>query len=178
MNKNYLTTRLITTPISAAQTMKNKICYNCKKEKPLIGFVKYLSGYRGICKECHRNKEKKRRNKNIVEARKHTRQKYKENNLYEKRIRSQCLKYSYGITIEQYDKMLEQHNGVCAICGLPETRKRKSKTLRLCIDHNHQTNKIRGLLCSGCNTAIGRLKIDTKGIINLQNAIRYIKSFQ
>lgn len=88
------------------------------------------------------------------------------------------MKYSYGLTLEQYDQMFEQQGGVCAICSERERRKRKNKTLRLCVDHNHQTNKIRGLLCSHCNTVIGKLRVDTKGIINLQNAIEYIKSKQ
>ena len=39
--------------------------------------------------------------------------------------------------------------GLCAICGLPETDK------RFCVDHNHKTGVVRGLLCANCNKGLG-----------------------
>jgi hypothetical protein len=51
----------------------------------------------------------------------------------------------YGITYEDYDRMLLQQNGVCAICGTPP------KKNRLAVDHCHKTKKVRGLLCFRCN---------------------------
>lgn len=62
------------------------------------------------------------------------------------------LKY-YGLTVKQYDSMLQQQNGCCAICGRYWSAFKK----RLHIDHDHMTNKVRGLLCTNCNTAIGLL---------------------
>jgi hypothetical protein len=62
------------------------------------------------------------------------------------------LKLKYNMTVEQYDKMFEKQNGLCAICGRPQN----SKTLA--VDHNHNTGKIRGLLCSSCNTALGYIE--------------------
>jgi hypothetical protein len=55
----------------------------------------------------------------------------------------------YGLTEDQYHAMYEAQNECCKICGdvmLPE---------RVHVDHSHQTNKVRGLLCLGCNTGIG-----------------------
>lgn len=65
------------------------------------------------------------------------------------------LKYEYGITPEQYDQMLEAQGGVCAICKLPERERRQ---VRLCVDHDHVTGKVRGLLCRACNVALGKFQ--------------------
>lgn len=51
-------------------------------------------------------------------------------------------------------------NGVCAICSEPETRKMKGTPAALCVDHNHETGEIRGLLCNRCNRTIGLLEDD------------------
>lgn len=59
----------------------------------------------------------------------------------------------YGITLIDYDNMLLEQNGGCKICG------RHPKKYRLSIDHDHKTNKVRGLLCVSCNRALGRLEI-------------------
>lgn len=65
----------------------------------------------------------------------------------------------YGSTAEQYLALLEKQDGVCAICHQEETTKTKHGYTRpLHIDHDHQSGKIRGLLCMQCNSAIGMLK--------------------
>jgi hypothetical protein len=70
---------------------------------------------------------------------------------------SEFRKRKYGITQEQYLHMLKNQNGVCAICGNLETvTDKKTGLIRsLCVDHDHESGKIRGLLCSRCNVAIG-----------------------
>lgn len=84
------------------------------------------------------------------------------------------LKNSYNITIEEYDQMLQKQNYVCAICKRPERRKeaRTDAIRRLAVDHCHKTNKVRGLLCSDCNTAIGLFQDDVN---ILQEAIEYLQ---
>lgn len=57
---------------------------------------------------------------------------------------------------KEYEKMLNEQNNVCAICKKPETAKKRGKTLRLAIDHCHDTDKIRGLLCLNCNSWLAR----------------------
>lgn len=55
----------------------------------------------------------------------------------------------YGLTVAEYEAMLEAQKGLCAICGrLP------FKNRSLCVDHDHVTGTIRKLLCGFCNTAI------------------------
>lgn len=62
------------------------------------------------------------------------------------------IKSTYGLTLDQYDRMLDNQNGVCAICGQPEIMR------RLAVDHDHETGKVRGLLCTQCNFKLGILE--------------------
>lgn len=78
------------------------------------------------------------------------------------------LRKTYGITLVEFEIMLETQNGVCLICGLPEIKEKDN----LSVDHCHSTNKVRGLLCSKCNTAIGLFDEDINRILK---AIEYIK---
>lgn len=66
------------------------------------------------------------------------------------------IRRQYSITPEKYDRMLQEQNGVCAICHQPESRTRKNIVTSLCVDHNHKTGKVRSLLCSRCNTGLGK----------------------
>lgn len=70
------------------------------------------------------------------------------------------LKRGYGISVEDYAKMLEQQNGVCACCSKPETTIQGGKVLPLAVDHDHSDNTIRGLLCLSCNHMLGKAKDD------------------
>lgn len=65
----------------------------------------------------------------------------------------------YGITVEQYNEMVQAQNGLCAICEGPPTHHG-----RLVVDHDHASGAIRGLLCWGCNVQIGRLR-DSPGLV-------------
>jgi hypothetical protein len=79
------------------------------------------------------------------------------------------LKHRYGITLDVYKEMLEFQNGVCAICGKPETIKRKT---RLSVDHCHDTLKVRGLLCDQCNKGLGNFKHNKE---LLSKALKYLE---
>jgi len=119
-----------------------KVCSKCKGNKPLSAFYKRKiakDGRNSYCKECE--------HKEIYEWR-------KKNPAIQSEITRRCrLKRVYGITLEQYDFLLEKQKGCCAICDRHESQ---FKT-RLVIDHNHKTGRIRGLLCNYCNhRLIGR----------------------
>lgn len=75
-------------------------------------------------------------------------------------IHKSGIKRLYGILPEEYDRMMKEQNGVCKICEKPETRSSRTpgKICKLAVDHDHETGKIRSLLCSDCNTGIGKLK--------------------
>ena len=76
---------------------------------------------------------------------------------------------SYNLTIVEYNEMFTSQNGCCKICGKHQIEFKKS----LSIDHNHQTNEVRGLLCNNCNAFLGYVKDD---IEILQNAIKYLQN--
>lgn len=82
-------------------------------------------------------------------------------------VKSTKLKRGYGITIEEYESLLASQNGACAICLLPAS----SFTQMLCVDHDHRTNAIRGLLCHRCNRAIGLLQDNIEAMLR---AVDYI----
>jgi len=74
--------------------------------------------------------------------------------------RDYSLRSKYDLTLDEYNKLLAKQNGVCALCGSKENaiEKYHKGIKRLAVDHCHETNKIRGLLCSSCNIGIGNLK--------------------
>jgi len=129
-----------------------------------------------IVKESNRKWIDNNRDKVNATQRRYTRrkpQKIKElwDSWYENnkdRVKFNKIKRVYGLTKEQYQHMLEQQNGCCAIC-LTSVEEQRYNTL--VVDHCHTTGKVRGLLCHACNTAIGSLK-DNVG--SLQRAIQYL----
>lgn len=83
------------------------------------------------------------------------------------------LRREYGITLADYDVMVKAQDGLCAICGKPPTitlgresprregrRQGRPRRPQLVVDHDHETGKIRGLLCVHCNRGIGFLGDD------------------
>jgi hypothetical protein len=78
------------------------------------------------------------------------------------------LQKKYGISLKNYNELLEKQNGVCAICGRKNFLKRG-----LYVDHDHKTNKVRGLLCNHCNLALGYFD---DSIPFLEKAIKYISN--
>lgn len=64
------------------------------------------------------------------------------------------LKFKYNLTPEQYRAMQYKQNFCCAICGAHEPGYKRE----LSVDHDHLTNKVRGLLCISCNTGLGMFK--------------------
>jgi hypothetical protein len=88
------------------------------------------------------------------------------------RRRDLYYRREFGIDLDQYNVMLDYQNDACAICGLPETYKTKGNIKNLAVDHCHTTNKIRGLLCVKCNTALGKFNDD---IDILASAISYLQ---
>ena len=77
-------------------------------------------------------------------------------------MKSIDLKKRFGISLEEFELMLEKQNNVCAICERPERSVdyRTKRVRSLAVDHCHTTGEIRGLLCSDCNTALGLLQDD------------------
>lgn len=77
----------------------------------------------------------------------------------------------YGLTVDGYKSRLADQGNCCAICKSESTG--SARTQRLCVDHDHQTGKVRGLLCASCNRALGLFK-DSATV--LETATRYIRN--
>lgn len=138
----------------------NKKCTKCKVIKDINEFYsckRDKSGVRSWCKECDNNAPD---NYTHSLKGKHVRMLY--NDL--PKTRNTRLLKKFGITLNQYNVIIKQQNNKCAICG-------KSTKKRLNVDHDHKTKKIRGLLCTPCNTAIGLLNDDIEII---KNVLRYL----
>lgn len=78
----------------------------------------------------------------------------------------------FNLTIEKYNNLIKKQNNVCAICHQKETMKNQYGVIPLSVDHNHRTNRVRGLLCSNCNNGLGRFK---DKIDILKRAIKYLR---
>ena len=81
------------------------------------------------------------------------------------------LRRLYGINSKDYERMLAEQDGCCAICGTDQPGGRQNKYFM--VDHCHTTNKVRGLLCASCNMMLGMAE---DNITTLNNAIDYLKS--
>lgn len=160
--------------------MEKKTCTKCKLEKPLSEFHKDKSekdGYTFRCKDCRNNYYNQYYLNNPEKAvEKNKKQKENRKNFYksEKGVESSRkahLKRMYGITLDDYNKILKDQNYCCAICEGFETHDKHGV---LAVDHNHTTGEVRGLLCYKCNTGLGSYNDD----INLFNkAIKYLEKY-
>lgn len=86
--------------------------------------------------------------------------------------RAKDLLRDFGITAEEYGKLLADQSGVCAVCARPEIATRNGKLKHLAVDHDHLTGDIRGLLCADCNTGLGKFGDDPE---RLRRAARYLE---
>ena len=68
---------------------------------------------------------------------------------YRRRLLEGCLR-NYGLTLADWDAMMERQKGLCALCFRPQP----VKMSRLFVDHDHKTGRVRGLLCHACNIGL------------------------
>lgn len=104
--------------------------------------------------------------KNKKHRAKKAREWYGEN---KERIRNLYLVRLFGVTLKEYNMMLDKQNGGCAICGGKAGKK------SFAVDHDHKSGKVRGLLCGSCNVGIGHFRDDPE---LLEKAIKYIRKFR
>lgn len=136
--------------------MSTKVCPQCSEDKPLEEFPVRKDGSRSWCLPCKREYDKLHRLKNPS------------------RRYGNMLKQRYGITYDDYEAMLADQGGLCAVCGLPNEQfdTVKGEMRRLHVDHDHETGKVRGLLCSKCNFALGCVR-DSPEILG--SLVRYLE---
>jgi hypothetical protein len=81
-----------------------------------------------------------------------------------KYARKRALARNYGMTQTDWEEMYRAQAGLCLLC--------EEKHERLCVDHCHQTGKVRGLLCLQCNTALGKLGDSVPALVRV---VSYLK---
>lgn len=148
--------------------MKTKVCKNCKISKKINKFYKRSQSkdkLRSFCKECDNVLATKWAVEN-PEKRKETTKKYRDAN--PSKIKNLVLKDRYNITIDDYNLILKIQDNKCAVCYIDKNSLKRD----LDVDHNHITNKVRGLLCGKCNKALGLLN---DSVFILENLITYLK---
>lgn len=135
-----------------------KQCTKCKKHKPLYEFYldKKKNRYHSRCKLCsgYATQEGRKRSKSRLKNQK-------------KRNRTRDYLSKYGITQKDYNKYFKIQRGECAICHIHQ----KDLKQKLCVDHDHKTGKVRGLLCKKCNIGLGYFKDNRK---LLKSAVDYL----
>ena len=137
-----------------------KTCNDCKEEKPFDHFYRVGEGgkyYSSYCKPCH-----------LARNRAHEKGYRKTSKVYWNRYRRDHLA-KYGLTPDDYERMFEEQDGGCKICGHKPTGEKRDRYLA--VDHCHDTGAVRGLLCSACNSGLGHFKDDP---LLLEKAIRYL----
>ena len=130
----------------------SKACNVCGIEKNISEFY---TG-RGKCKDCVNAAARKMR---VDKPERYAK--------YKKRANEYLKEHRYGITQKDFDKMLFEQNNVCKICSI-EFKSTKDTH----IDHCHNSNIVRGLLCNNCNLALGQFG-DNTDIMSM--AIKYLQ---
>jgi hypothetical protein len=169
----------------------SKTCTKCQQTKEDDAFNKDSRSIDGLawwCKDCSRAQSKKYRSEHLEErraverARRTDTDRERARNYYHEHRkeykayitahpevhRRSALKTFYKLTMEEYDKMLIEQDGKCAICETPQEELKKP----LVVDHDHNTGAVRGLLCPNCNHGLGRFKdsLDT-----VRKAVLYLE---
>ena len=146
MNPKESNLSLVEAPSS--EGVDTKPCSKCGVEKPHDQFYRRTlskDGRTAACKEC----DSKTRWKD------------------ESFRRDYDYQRKYGITLEDYNDMFYEQHGSCGICG----KHQEELKTRLCVDHDHDTKEVRGLLCRDCNKAIGQLG---DNIESIQKVLEYL----
>ena len=147
------------------ENQKSKICISCNFPR----FLEEFQGRRNQCKLCIKNYNRSRylANKSDYYSGGRYRVKLAADPLF---IRKQKLA-KYGLTIERYEELLVSQGNKCKICGIFQ----QDLNYPLHVDHCHKTGKVRGLLCRGCNSAIGFLNDDPavvgKALLYLETSV-------
>lgn len=125
-------------------------CQKCKTEKSVEDFYKHD---RSMCRHCRSTYQSTKRREQRYDLKK------------------------YGITKDDYQRLLIQQKFSCAICETPHREEPERKWARAClaVDHNHKTGKVRGLLCQKCNTMLGLIS-EREDL--LKRALAYIHQWE
>jgi hypothetical protein len=126
-----------------------KRCADCKQYKPVSEFPRNKNttdGFHCYCKACNNVRSYESRQRLLGGSRHYH------------------LKLRYGIGADEFDELVVQQGGVCAICGRPDPEH---------VDHDHETGAVRGILCFNCNGGLGQFR---DSIDSLLTAASYLEA--
>jgi hypothetical protein len=150
-----------------AQGVFSKRCGRCDEHKPLECFCIQFSAESGnrfifssYCKQCKKMwHDQRRRSHHAIALESERKSRFRD-----------C--YNVG----EYTKIVESQDGMCAICGVGHVAKHKSghrkKVTNFCVDHDHVTGKIRGILCHRCNIVLGQACDDPDFLVKCAEYLR------
>lgn len=158
------------------------VCIVCKTIQPCSNYFPnktFKYGHDSTCKSCKDSRRKAR----FAEHREKL-----DSGLAESRFRNDqitALRRNFNISAEQYESMLTQQNNVCALCEEPETRVsgHSGRAMNLAVDHDRRCcagtkscgNCVRGLLCTDCNTSLGKVECKPK-LVEKFNLAQYVNN--
>jgi len=153
------------------EEIEKKVCTKCNTEKVTSKFHKLKLGKDGLNPVCNLCRHTSRIlhyniNKDFVKKQTLSYERAHEEQRYGYR-----LKANYGITLEDYNKLLILQDYKCKICNEKDSKCIVKK--RLSVDHDHKTGKVRGLLCDNCNKSLGLLRDNP---IIVANMLKYIQN--
>jgi hypothetical protein len=108
----------------------------------------YMKNWRTTHKKERADYYAKHREEILAKSKKH-------HAIHRERYATYSRMYNYGLSQQEFDKILQEQGGVCAICGKSDWAGRKPY-----VDHDHLTKNVRGILCQHCNVALGHIKDD------------------
>lgn len=121
--------------VPAPQPDPTKVCSRCEKTLPSSDFGPNSGNRDGLARYCRECASKRSKEYNATG-----------------KWHGRHLERTYGISKAEYESILASQGGCCAICKIPPTNR------RFHVDHDHDTNVVRGILCNGCNTALGGMR--------------------
>lgn len=152
--------------------MDTKTCSKCREDLTVSSFYRDTTRKSGLYPQCKACAAKSKKDSDARDPdRASKRRKYvdryraKHPDRIKEADRKQNLRRKFGITVEEYDRLLGEQGGVCKICG------REPGARLLAVDHCHSSSRVRGLLCSSCNVALGMFADD---VTRLRAAIDYL----
>jgi len=147
-------------PVSSLFNSKDntmKTCATCKEQLPIEAFGNLKDTKDGLARRCKTC---------LNESNRASKARRPEGHKAQQRV--SWLLRNYGITVEDYDKMVVSQGDRCGCCGKSDKGYRRGYW---CVDHCHTTMRVRGLLCGSCNKAIGQLGDTKEGV---QKALDYL----
>ena len=148
---------------------KDKLFYSCKKCNNI--YRQELRANRPKTEEqlkIHREKNKIHYERNKAKKAIYSKNRRKD---HPEIYRDTAYKYKYGISIDNYKKLLVEQNNCCAICKISQ----KDINYHLVVDHCHVSSNVRGLLCRNCNLALGYLK---DNIETINSTLSYLNKYK